>query len=160
MIPLIPSTKPGVKGRIYQFKGISDLCISGKNWIDISQFSSEDEYLDSNEVYTALADYLTESLADDEGFSKILYKYMPHEDTISGAQLCMLLYDQNVLEKDDATYQALKSGSMRAYDFMINKIRNLEITPAQLALEFCSGSVVITDVNTGETPGLCDLSWI
>ena len=34
---------------------------AGKNWIDISQFSSEDEYLDSNEVYTALADYLTES---------------------------------------------------------------------------------------------------
>ena len=124
---------------------------AGKNWIDISQFSSEDEYLDSNEVYTALADYLTESLADDEGFSKILYKYMLHEDTISGAQLCMLLYDQNVLEKDDATYQALKSGSMRAYDFMINKIRNLEITPAQLALDPCSGSVVITDVNTGET---------
>ena len=43
---------------------------AGKNWIDISQFSSEEEYLDSNEVYTALAEYLTESLAEDEGFSK------------------------------------------------------------------------------------------
>ena len=63
----------------------------------------------------------------------------------------MLLYDQKVLEKDEQTYNALKSGSMRAYDFMINKIRNLEITPAQLALDPCSGSVVITDVNTGET---------
>ena len=124
---------------------------AGKNWIDISQFSSEEEYLDSNEVYTALAEYLTESLAEDEGFSKILYKYMLQADTISGTQLCMLLYDQKVLEKDEQTYNALKSGSMRAYDFMINKIRNLEITPAQLALDPCSGSVVITDVNTGET---------
>ena len=101
--------------------------------------------------YEALADYLTEALNDDKGFSKLLYKYMLHEDTISGAQLCMLLYDQGVLEPDEAAYKGLESGTKRAYDFMIQKISNLEITPAQLALDPCSGSVVITDVNTGET---------
>ena len=124
---------------------------AGENWIDISRFSAEGEYLDSSEVYSALADYLTESLSDDEGFSKIIYKYMLQSDMISGTQLCLLLYDQGVLEADETTYNALASGSMRAYDFMINKISNLEITPAQLALDPCSGSVVITDVNTGET---------
>lgn len=124
---------------------------AGENWIDISRFSAEGEYLDSSEVYSALADYLTESLSDDEGFSKIIYKYMLQSDIISGTQLCLLLYDQGVLEPDETTYNALASGSMRAYDFMINKISNLEITPAQLALDPCSGSVVITDVKTGET---------
>lgn len=124
---------------------------AGENWIDISRFSAEGEYLDSSEVYSALADYLTESLSDDEGFSKIIYKYMLQSDMISGTQLCLLLYDQSVLEADETTYNALASGSMRAYDFMINKISNLEITPAQLALDPCSGSVVITDVKTGET---------
>ena len=124
---------------------------AGENWIDISRFSAEGEYLDSSEVYSALADYLTESLSDDEGFSKIIYKYMLQSDMISGTQLCLLLYDQGVLEEDEITYNALASGSMRAYDFMINKISNLEITPAQLALDPCSGSVVITDVKTGET---------
>ena len=124
---------------------------AGENWIDISRFSAEGEYLDSSEVYSALADYLTESLSDDEGFSKIIYKYMLQSDMISGTQLCLLLYDQGVLEADETTYNALASGSMRAYDFMINKISNLEITPAQLALDPCSGSVVITDVKTGET---------
>ena len=124
---------------------------AGENWIDISRFSAEGEYLDSSEVYSALADYLTESLSDDEGFSKIIYKYMLQSDIISGTQLCLLLYDQGVLESDETTYNALASGSMRAYDFMINKISNLEITPAQLALDPCSGSVVITDVKTGET---------
>lgn len=39
---------------------------------------------------------------------------------------------------------------MTAYDFMINKIYNLEIEPAQLALEPCSASAVITDVKTGD----------
>ncbi len=124
---------------------------ASKNWIDISSFTDEGEYLSSEEVYNALSDYLTESLADDEGFSKILYKYMLLSDTISGTQLCMLLYDQGVLEQDDATYNALSTGTLRAYDFMINKISNLEITPGQLALDPCSGSVVITDVKTGET---------
>ena len=124
---------------------------AGENWIDISRFSAEGEYLDSSEVYSALADYLTESLSDDEGFSKIIYKYMLQSDMISGTQLCLLLYDQGVLEADETTYNALASGSMRAYDFMNNKISNLEITPAQLALDPCSGSVVITDVKTGET---------
>lgn len=124
---------------------------AGKNWIDISRFSAEGDYLDTTEVYEALADYLTEALNDDKGFSKLLYKYMLHEDTISGAQLCMLLYDQGVLEPDEAAYKGLESGTKRAYDFMIQKISNLEITPAQLALDPCSGSVVITDVNTGET---------
>lgn len=124
---------------------------AGKNWIDISKFSAEGDYLDTTEVYEALADYLTEALSEDISFSKLLYKYMLHSDTISGAQLCMLLYDQGVLEQDDATYRGLESGSKRAYDFMIQKISTLEITPAQLALDPCSGSVVITDVNSGET---------
>lgn len=124
---------------------------AGKNWIDISRFSAKGDYLDTTEVYEALADYLTEALNDDKGFSKLLYKYMLHEDTISGAQLCMLLYDQGVLEPDEVAYKGLESGTKRAYDFMIQKISNLEITPAQLALDPCSGSVVITDVNTGET---------
>ena len=39
---------------------------------------------------------------------------------------------------------------MTAYDFMVNKIYTLEIEPAQLALEPCSASAVITDVKTGD----------
>ena len=46
--------------------------------------------------------------------------------------------------------QALHPVQMSAYDFMINKIANLEIEPAQLALAPCSASAVITDVKTGK----------
>ena len=123
---------------------------AGQNWIDISRFSTEGDYLDSNEVYEALTNYLIDYLKTDNSFSKILYKYMLQEDTISGRDLCLVLYDQGVLSKDDDTYEALASGSMTAYDFMVNKIYTLEIEPAQLALEPCSASAVITDVNTGD----------
>ena len=54
----------------------------------------------------------------------------------------LVLYEQGVLSKEDDCYASLASGAMSAYDFMINKISNLEIEPAQLALDtlFCIGS--------------------
>ena len=123
---------------------------ASQNWIDISVISPKEEYLDSNEVYTTLTDYITDYLKTDTGFSKLLYKYMLMDDRISGQDICLVLYEQGVLSKDDASYASLASGQMSAYDFMINKIANLEIEPAQLALAPCSASAVITDVKTGK----------
>ena len=123
---------------------------TGQNWINISKISSEGEYLDSEEAYKALTDYIITYLKTDNSFSKLLYKYMLQEDTISGREICLVLYDQGVLSKDDGMYDSLASGAMTAYDFMVNKIYTLEIEPAQLALEPCSASAVITDVKTGD----------
>ncbi len=123
---------------------------ASQNWIDISKISPEGEYLDSAEVYQALTSYIIEYLKTDLGFSKLLYKYMLHEDTISGQELCLVLYEQGVLSKEDGDYEALASGAKGAYDFMIGKIWTLEIEPAQLALMPCSASAVITDIHTGE----------
>ncbi|MED9965502.1 MAG: penicillin-binding transpeptidase domain-containing protein [Blautia sp.] len=123
---------------------------AGQNWIDISRISTEGDYLDSSEVYQVLTAYITDYLKTDNTFSKILYKYMLHEDTISGQELCLVLYEQGILSKEDGTYESLASGAMGAYDFMVNKIWSLEIEPAQLALMPCSASAVVTDVHTGE----------
>ena len=123
---------------------------ASQNWIDISKISTDGDYLDSDEVYQALTSYITDYLKTDNSFSKLLYKYMLQEDTISGQEICLVLYEQGILSKDDGTYEALASGAMTAYDFMVNKIYTLEIEPAQLALEPCSASAVITDVKTGD----------
>ncbi|MDO4272032.1 MAG: penicillin-binding transpeptidase domain-containing protein [Eubacteriales bacterium] len=123
---------------------------TSQNWIDISKISPEGEYLDSAEVYQALTAYITDYLKTDTNFSKLLYKYMLHEDTISGQELCLVLYEQGVLSKEDGSYESLASGATGAYDFMINKLYTLDIEPAQLALMPCSASAVITDVNTGQ----------
>lgn len=123
---------------------------ASQNWIDISVISPEGEYLDSAEIYQSLTEYITDYLRTDNGFSKLLYKYMLLDDEISGQELCLVLYEQGVLSKEDESYQSLASGAMSAYDFMISKISSLEIEPAQLALTPCSASAVITDVNTGK----------
>ena len=127
---------------------------TSQGWIDISSFSPEGEYLDSEEIYQALTAYIIDYLSTDTGFSKLLYKYMLQEDTISGQEICLVLYEQGVLDKNDDDYENLASGAMGAYDFMINKIYTLEIEPAQLALMPCSASAVIVDVKTGDVVAL------
>lgn len=121
------------------------------NWIDVSKISAENPYLDSREIYQSVLNYIEETLMEDSEFGKMLYKYMILDNIVSGNEICRLLYEQNVLEYDQETIDKLTSNQLSSYNFMIDKIENLEITPAQLALEPCSGSAVIVDVNTGDT---------
>ena len=127
---------------------------TSQGWINISSFSPEGEYLDSDEIYQALTAYIIDYLRTDTGFSKLLYKYMLLSDTISGQEICLVLYEQGVLDKNDGAYENLASGATSAYDFMINKIYNLEIEPAQLALMPCSASAVVVDVKNGDVVAL------
>lgn len=120
-------------------------------WVDISALDIASDYYSSDEIYVELIDYIVDTLKNDEAFDKILYKYMIKSEELSGKRVCMLLFDQGVLDKEkDEDYEALRSDQMSAYNFMYEKIRNIEITPAQLALDPCSGSVVITDPETGQ----------
>lgn len=124
---------------------------AGQNWIDLSQMSSETTYLDSAEIYRDIAAFIADYLKDDTDFAKLVYKYLLFEDRISGEDLCQILYDQGVLSAEDGDYAEFLAGDMDAVELMRAKISNLEITPAQLALDPCSGSMVIVDPNTGDT---------
>lgn len=124
-------------------------CIT-QHWIDISQLNVDEKYADSTEVYDALCKYILKNIKTDTEFSKIIYQYMITRGEISPRQLCLILLDQGVLDYDDATVNKLKNGSLSPRDFLMKKIYNIEITPAQLALEPCTGSCVVTDEKTGE----------
>lgn len=124
-------------------------CIT-QHWIDISQLNVDEKYADSTEVYDALCKYILKNIKTDTEFSKIIYQYMITRGEISPRQLCLILFDQGGLDYDDATVNKLKNGSLSPRDFLMKKIYNIEITPAQLALEPCTGSCVVTDEKTGE----------
>lgn len=124
-------------------------CIS-MHWIDISKLSVDEKYADTSEIYDALCEFILEKIQDDTEFSKIIYQYMIESGEISPRNLCIILFDQGVLDYDDATVRKLKQGTLSPYDFIMDKINRIEITPAQLALEPCTGSSVITDIKTGE----------
>ena len=120
-----------------------------QNWIDTSKLES-DSYSSSEEIYATLLNYLQDYLSEDSEFDKLLYEYLIKSGSISGAQICAILYEQGVLPMDEASYNGLLSGSVDAYSWLYGKIASLEITPGQLALEPCSAGAVVSDPNTGE----------
>ena len=106
-----------------------------KNWINLNVFSTE-QYTSLQESYDALLDYIDGYLREDTSFYKKMYKYMINSGSISGRQVCMLLYEQGVLD--------MNSENSRY------SISNKIITPAQLALEPCSASAVVTNPKNGD----------
>lgn len=125
-----------------------------KNWINLSEIpqaeTEQEKYSDLNEIYGQILTYLEQTLPSDSIFEKLVYRYMIKANELKGKDICRILYEQNVIAFDEGQYQGLEGGQIDPYSFLVGKISSLEITPAQLALEPCSGSAVVTDVNTGE----------
>lgn len=125
-----------------------------KNWINLSEIlqaeTEQEKYSDLNEIYGQILTYLEQTLPSDSTFEKLVYRYMIKANELKGKDICRILYEQNVIAFDEGQYQGLEGGQIDPYSFLVGKISSLEITPAQLALEPCSGSAVVTDVNTGE----------
>lgn len=125
-----------------------------QNAINISNFELSSDYYDSEEIYSALVKNIITELQQDNNFDKLIIKYMIQSGIVNGRQVCLMLYDQGVLSTEDEDFSPLQSGQISAYTFMYRKIQKIEITPAQLALDPCSGSIVVTDVKTGKVLAL------
>lgn len=126
-----------------------------KEWIDISSLKIDSKYNDTEEIMKALADYVEDQLIEADDFNMTVCEQKILNGKLSGREVCLLLYEQGILKKKgDSDYTALKSGSMSSYDFIYKKLKNLEITPAQLGLDPCSGSVVITDPQSGKVKAM------
>lgn len=125
-----------------------------QNWVDVTKLSIESKYADSAQVFDALWKYTRDLLSQDSDFTKKIYKYMILNDVISGSQICQILMEQDLVNVQEAERASFEAGTESAYDFMIARIQNLDLTPAQLNLDPYSGSMVITDVNSGEVLAL------
>ena len=138
--------------RDYLFRGISE------GWIDTSSLQKEEgdeRYQDSLFIYSKVSSYIMENIAENSDFDKIIYKYMIVNDELSGRLLLMSLYEQGIIENNEECYEKLSADeSDYAYYLLKDLIFDIELTPAQLALDPCMGSVVVTDVNTGEVLAL------
>ena len=120
------------------------------DWIDITTFTQKSLYVDTDEVYEALVDYIESDILSKTDFEKLVFRYAILNDEITGNQLCAILYDQGYLEWNEEKRDALASGALPAYSFLKEEIRSLEITPGELALDPCSGSCVVIDPSNGD----------
>lgn len=141
------STNENINPYTYLFGSIS------KNWIDTGKISehANDKYTDAKQTYQDLVNYIKSSMENDDSFNKLIYKYMIKSGTVTGKEVCMILYEQNFFDKSkDSYYERLSSGSLSAYDFIRACVKNIKITPGELALEPCTGSMVITSPVNGD----------
>lgn len=135
-----------------------------KNWISITDINVTSKYSDSQEIMDALIAFVLDKLkqnntivdlsGDYTSFSKKVIKYLIAGDRITGSQVIHIMYEQGFFPADDEDKKDFESGVISAYSFMIRKISNLEITPAQLALDPCSAACEITDPKTGDVLAL------
>ena len=125
-----------------------------KNWVDITKLEVDSQYSASSEVLGSIIDYILVHLQDNQEFSKKMYKYLISSQKIKGRQICLLLWEQDLISVEESRIVSLKNGSINPYNFVIEMIRDIQITPAQLALDPCTASCVVTDVNTGDVLAL------
>ena len=120
------------------------------DYIDISVISKESQYFETNEISLHILSYLLDNLQRNVKFDKVLYRHLIDNGVITGKDLCLLLFDRGVLKKNKAHYEELRDGRRSPYNFIRSKIKKLELTPAMLGLDPCTGSVVIQSTETGE----------
>ncbi len=122
-----------------------DYCIA-RNWIDVTNIKLTSEYSDSAEVFAQLTKDIIGLLKNNTEFSKKLYRYMINNSDINGRQICTILLEQNAISITEEEESRFMTKQISPYNFILFLIENLYITPAQLALDPYSASVVITNV--------------
>lgn len=120
-----------------------------RNWINTVNLSGS-SYSSSAEIYQAILDYIEEYIESDSGLDRLIYENLIQDGTVTGAQICAIVYEQGVLDMDEDLYGGLRAGTVSAYNWLYDRIENLDITPGQLALEPCSGGAVVTNPGSSE----------
>lgn len=144
--PLTASWNEGsISLREYLYAGISD------GWVDTAKLETEYKYSSADNSFQTLKNYVINAIRDEAGFTKRIFRHLVDQEIITGTELCLALYSQGVLPYDEAQVRRLTAGSADdTFDFMIEKITKLEITPAQLALDPCTAGCTVTDIRTGK----------
>lgn len=125
-----------------------------QNWIKTDNLELSDAYTDSTEIYNAIIDILFKELSEDDAFDRIIYKYAVKQDYIKPKVICNILIDQGLVNLSEEETTKWYANKITPYSFIYNHIDNLDITPADLALDPYSASLVLTDVNSGEVLAL------
>lgn len=117
-------------------------------WVNIYNLDISSDYPTTDEVLASVLDYASDAIAKSTDFDKLIYEYLINNHILSGREICLLLMEQGAVKYTESEYVNITNGGS-TFDFLETKIANLDITPAQLALDPCSGSCVVEDPNSG-----------
>ena len=117
-------------------------------WIDPESLGLSGD-ADSKAVRESLENYLLDAVDSDMDLISTEYRFMIANGRITGDQIIRILLSQNKVHVSEEEKESYLWGWISPYQFLRNRIAQLDITPAQLELDPCTASVVVTDVNTG-----------
>lgn len=120
-----------------------------RQWVNIFNLDLPSEYSTSQEVLDSLINEAMGIMKESADFDKLIYEYLIKNGLVSQRDICLILMEQGAVKYTEEEYANIYNGGS-VYDFLKRKIHNRDITPAQLALDPCSGSCVLENPNTGE----------
>ncbi len=94
---------------------------------------------ESDTAVTQLQEYLMQGVTD---------------GTVSQAQLLLIMEEQGVFTMTQEERNGLTNGSVSVYTIVLNALEDGRLTAADTALDPCTGSVVVSEVNSGEVLAL------
>ncbi len=125
---------------------------AARGWINTdSRFISPDvsEYDAVMEFFEQVIGASDDSL-NDRDMRNALYKYLVINQEVSGDQICQILLDQDIVKISEEEQESFDNEwGESAYQFMYNRIHDMDLTPAQLHLYPSTASAVVTDPETG-----------
>ncbi len=112
--------------------------------------SRSTDYVPDPTLVKHLRKGILEDVLNQDDIDLYFYLRLIDQEAYNYGDLCRLIINMGLVSGEDEQLEELSNGRLRPLDFMKEKIGNIEITPQQLALDPSSGSVVISDVDTGE----------
>ena len=126
---------------------------AASGWLDRELLGTSSD--DTDEIYSALTDYILDEPCSDYSFGNIVCKYICESGAASGEMVCRILIDQGITAPSESVREGLESGRYgTAFQYVRRLISTGELTPGQLNLYPFSGSIVVTDPSDGRVLAL------
>lgn len=125
------------------------------DYLDVASYglekaSAESGQAGEDQIISQIVSEEIEKLKNGRVLHSRIYQYMMENGLFSEADFLELFYENGLISSDDGSRQQLENGSLTPLNCLRQKIQNDEITPADINLDPCGGSVVISDPNSGE----------
>lgn len=92
--------------------------------------------------------------ADDKTAAKQVLCNAVDSGAISYPTMIFILLEQGIITADDSYRGRIISGVLSPFEVIIDKLQSGDLTPAETGLDPCTGSVVVSDVNSGQVLAL------
>lgn len=142
----------GILGKDYKKTGgYEDYTQNAISFKGLLEFYIKEGFIGESYSYDQVSqDYILEKYSRAYRFDKKIFMEMLDKELLAYGDLSMALIEQGIVDLDQASINAVKSGRISPLNFMKQLIGDLKLMPAQVALDPCTGATVVTDVHTGE----------